>query len=147
MTLAKPLAGGLPIGAILMTDRVASTMEYGGHGSTFAGGPLICAVALHVFDRISAPSFLAHVRETGEYLKERLEEINSAHIKEIRGRGLMVGIELDVEVGGVVSKGQEHGVLLVGSGQHVLRLVPPLVVNKSHVDTFIEKFTQILAGY
>jgi predicted acetylornithine/succinylornithine family transaminase len=147
MTLAKPLAGGLPIGAILMTDRVASTMEYGLHGSTFAGGPLVCAVALHVFDRISAPSFLAHVKETGAYLKERLEEVNSAHIKEVRGRGLMVGVELDLEVGSVISKGYEQGLLMVGSGQHVLRVIPPLIVEKNHVDTFVEKFSQILTEF
>jgi acetylornithine/succinyldiaminopimelate/putrescine aminotransferase len=145
MTLAKPLAGGLPIGAILMTERVASSMEAGGHGTTFAGGPLICAVASYVFDRISESSFLKHIGETGTYLHERLEEINSPHIKEIRGRGLMMGVETDLDVSKVIGKGQERGMLLVGSGTNVLRLVPPLIAEKQHVDTFIERITGILA--
>ncbi len=145
MTLAKPLAGGLPIGAILMTDRVAETMEVGLHGSTFAGGPLVCAAALHVFDRISQLAFLEHVTETGRYLCERLEEVNSPHIKEVRGRGLMVGVEFDLDVSQIVAKGYEQGLLLVGSGQSVLRLVPPLIAEKPHVDTLIEKLSSILA--
>src|SRR5258708_10458954 len=81
MTLAKPLAGGLPIGAILMTDRVAQTMELGLHGTTFAGGPLVCAVANHVFDRISEGGFLQHVTEVGGYLQARLQEVNRPNIK------------------------------------------------------------------
>jgi predicted acetylornithine/succinylornithine family transaminase len=145
MTLAKPLAGGLPIGAILMTDRVAATMEAGGHGSTFAGGPLICAAAGYVFDRISEPAFLQHVSEVGGYLKERLEEINSPHIKDVRGRGLMVGVEMDFDVSKLISKGYEKGLMLVGSGQNVLRLIPPLIAEKQHVDTLIERVTGILA--
>ncbi|HVO43091.1 MAG TPA: acetylornithine transaminase, partial [Aggregatilineales bacterium] len=80
MTLAKPLAGGLPIGAILMTERVASALQAGEHGTTFAGGPLVTAVAGYLFDRINQPEFLAHVAETGTYLRERLAEINSRHI-------------------------------------------------------------------
>jgi predicted acetylornithine/succinylornithine family transaminase len=144
MTLAKPLAGGLPIGAILMTDRVAAVLQAGDHGSTFAGGPLICAVASYVFERISDAAFLKHVIETGKYLKERLEEINSPHIKDVRGRGLMVGVETDLEISNVVAKGYEKGVLMVGSGQNVLRVIPPLIAEKQHVDTFVERLTGIL---
>ena len=146
MTLAKPLAGGLPIGAILMTDRVAETMEYGGHGTTFAGGPLICAVASYVFDRISDGTFLQHVTEVGGYLKERLEEVNSPHIKEVRGHGLMVGVEMDLDVSKIINAGYEHGVLMVGSGQSVLRVIPPLIAENQHVDLFVERLSEILAG-
>jgi acetylornithine/succinyldiaminopimelate/putrescine aminotransferase len=145
MTLAKPLAGGLPIGAILVTERVAAVMTYGDHGSTFAGGPLICAVAAHVFDRISASSFLAHVNEVGGYLMDRLHEINSPHIKDVRGRGLMVGVEFDTEADKIISAGHERGLLLVGSGTHVLRLIPPLIVEKQHVDVLADRLTGILA--
>jgi acetylornithine/succinyldiaminopimelate/putrescine aminotransferase len=145
MTLAKPLAGGLPIGAILVTERVAAVMVPGDHGSTFAGGPLICAAASHVFDRISAPAFLGHVREVGGYLKERLEEINSPTIREVRGRGLMLGVEFDLDVSKIVAKGYERGLMLVGSGQSVLRVVPPLIVEKPHADTFVERLSGILA--
>jgi predicted acetylornithine/succinylornithine family transaminase len=144
MTLAKPLAGGLPIGAILVTERVAAVMKAGDHGSTFAGGPLITAAASYVFDRINDPNFLTHVRETGQYLRERLEEVNSPHIQDVRGRGLMLGVQLDIEGSGVIEKGYEHGLMMVGAGSNVLRLVPPLILEKKHVDIFVERLTAIL---
>jgi predicted acetylornithine/succinylornithine family transaminase len=146
MTLAKPLAGGLPIGAALVTDRVAAAITPGDHGSTFAGGPLITAAACYVFDRINTPAFLAHVREVGAYLKDRLEEINSPHIVEVRGRGLMLGVEFDIEASHVVDHGLANGLLLVGAGANVLRVIPPLIVEKSHIDTFIERLAAILAA-
>ncbi len=105
MTLAKPLAGGLPIGAILTTEAVAAHIHPGDHGTTFGGGPFVTSVAKYVFDRVSQPEFLAHVAEVGDYLMERLEEINSPLIKEVRGRGLMVGMELTVDVSPVVDGG------------------------------------------
>jgi acetylornithine/succinyldiaminopimelate/putrescine aminotransferase len=145
MTLAKPLAGGLPIGAILATDRVAAAMSYGDHGSTFAGGPLICAVANYVFDRINDSAFLEHVNVVGTYLKERLEEINSPHIAEVRGQGLMVGVEFKGEVAPIIERGHQARLLLVGSGTNVLRVIPPLIVEKPQVDRFIERMTTILA--
>jgi predicted acetylornithine/succinylornithine family transaminase len=146
MTLAKPLAGGLPIGAILATERVASVMQPGEHGSTFAGGPLTCAAACYVFDRISDPAFLGNVREVGEYLVERLEEVNSPHIKQVRGRGLMLGVEMDIEASRVIEKGYSNGLMLVNAGPNVLRLLPPLIAEKPHVDVFIERLSTILAG-
>lgn len=144
MTLAKPLAGGLPIGAILATDRVAAAMSYGDHGSTFAGGPVITAVACYVLDRIRQPEFLRNVRQTGEYLKERLVEINSPHIKEVRGRGLMTGVELDIEAAPLIEKAYDHNLLILNAGTNVLRLVPPLIAQKTDVDTFVERFTAVL---
>lgn len=145
MTLAKPLAGGLPIGALLMTDAVASAMHVGEHGTTFGGGPMITSVALSVFNRISDPKFLAHVQETGDYLMERLSEINSPHIKDVRGRGLMIGSELDMDVPQVLEKGYAHGLLLIKARERVVRFVPPLVFQKAHVDELIEKFAEVLA--
>jgi predicted acetylornithine/succinylornithine family transaminase len=146
MTLAKPLAGGLPIGAALVTERVAEVMSLGDHGSTFAGGPLVAAAACYVFDRINNPAFLAHVSEVGTYLKERLEEINSPHRVQVRGRGLMVGFELDIEAVKVVRKGYEHGLLLVNAGANTLRFLPPLILEKSHVDKLAERLSAILAA-
>lgn len=146
MTLAKPLAGGLPIGALLATERVASALTYGDHGSTFAGNPLITAVANYVFDRISAPEFLAHVQRVGGYLKARLAAINSPKIKEVRGRGLMLGVEFTGDLAGsVVEQGYAHGLLLVGSGTNVLRVIPPLIVTERECDLFVERLTAILA--
>ncbi len=144
MTLAKPLAGGLPIGALLMTDAVASAMHVGEHGTTFGGGAFITSVALSVFNRIGDPKFLAHVNETGNYLMERLSEINSPHIKEVRGRGLMIGVELDIDAGKVTEKGYAHGLLLIKAREKVVRFVPPLVFQKQHVDELTDKFAKIL---
>lgn len=145
MAVAKPLAGGLPIGAILMTERVASAMHVGEHGTTFGGGPFITSVALYVFNRISEPQFLAHVNEVGNYLLERLTEINSPHIKEVRGRGLMIGVEMDVDAAKIRERGYAHGLLLIQARDKVVRFVPPLVFQKSHADELVDKFTRILA--
>ena len=146
MTLAKPLAGGLPIGAILVTDEVAGAMNPGDHGSTFSGGAVVTRAAEVVVNRVMSAGFLEHVQAVGDYLLERLAEINSPHITDVRGRGLMAGIELDIAPAGVVSAGYEHGLLLVSSGTNVVRFVPPLIVQKQHVDELIDKLTLILEG-
>ena len=144
MTVAKPLAAGLPIGAILVTEAVASAIEPGDHGTTFAGGPLVTSVAKMVMERVSQPQFLEQVESVGAYMRERLEEINSPHIVEIRGRGLMNAVEFDMPVASFVQQGYEQGLLLVNAGPNVLRFVPPLIMENHHIDTFIEKFTPIL---
>lgn len=146
MTLAKPLASGLPIGAVLMNDKVHQSLSPGDHGSTFAGGALVCAVAEHVVQRISSPDFLRHVQEMGEYLVERLQEINSPHIQEIRGRGLMVGVELDIPIAPIIQAGYNNGLLLVSAGENTLRLIPPLIIEKDDLDIFIDRFTAILSN-
>lgn len=144
MTLAKPLAAGLPIGAILVTQAVADNIKPGDHGSTFAGGPLVTNVACHVIERISQSDFLGHVQEVGEYLLEHLAEINSPHIVDVRGRGLMAAIELDMEAAPIIKAGYEHGLLLVNAGPNTVRFVPPLIVQQSDVDHLIGKLTTIL---
>jgi predicted acetylornithine/succinylornithine family transaminase len=125
MTLAKALGGGLPIGATLMTDAVAHVMEPGDHGSTFAGGPVICRAAQVVLERVSDPAFLAHVTE-------------------VRGLGLMVGVEMDIDVIPLSKAGHEHGVLMINAGPNVLRLLPPLIVEETHIDRFIDALQTIL---
>ncbi|RME85456.1 MAG: aminotransferase class III-fold pyridoxal phosphate-dependent enzyme, partial [Caldilineae bacterium] len=142
---AKPLANGLPIGAVLVTERVAEVIQPGDHGTTFAGGPFVTAVANVVVRRISDPDFLAHVRETGAYFKERLEEINSPHIQEVRGRGLMLGVQLDIEALPIIRKGYEHGILLLNAGPNVLRLIPPLIISRAEVDLAVERIAAILS--
>lgn len=144
MTLAKPLAGGLPIGAILTTEAVASTLKPGDHGSTFAGGPFVTAVANVVLNKIRQPAFLQSVSEVGEYLMERLAEINSPLIKDVRGKGLMQGVELTVSAGPLIQAGYEKGLLLVNAGDNVLRLIPPLIVQKTDVDNLITTLSEIL---
>ncbi len=144
MTLAKPLAGGLPVGAILTTDAVAGAMAPGDHGSTFSGGAVVMRAAQVVVKRVLSDGFLAHVKEVGDYLLERLAELNSPHIVYVRGRGLMAGIELDIAPAGIVNAGYEEGLLLVSSGTNVIRFVPPLIIEKAQVDELIEKLTGIL---
>lgn len=144
MTIAKPLAAGLPIGAILARESIASALKPGDHGSTFAGGPLVTSVASYVIDKVSQPEFLDHVTDVGNYLQERLSEVNSPLITEIRGRGLMVAVQMSIDVAPVIKLGYEHGLLMVNAGTDVIRLVPPLIMNRGDVDYFIDRFTKIL---
>ncbi len=144
LTVAKPLAGGLPIGAILMRQKVADAMHPGDHASTFAGNPFTTHVANYVVERVSQPEFLAAVKEKGAYLMEMLEELNSPHIVEIRGKGLMVGVELDVEAGPVMTKGFDRGILLVTAGPNVVRFVPPLTISKDELAQAVNILGEIL---
>lgn len=144
LTVAKPLAGGLPIGAILMRQKVADAMHPGDHASTFAGNPFTTHVANYVVGRVAQPDFLAAVKEKGDYLMEMLEELNSPHIVEIRGKGLMVGVELDVEAGPVMTKGFDRGILLVTAGPNVVRFVPPLTISKEELAQAVNILGEIL---
>ncbi|NLX10911.1 MAG: aspartate aminotransferase family protein [Chloroflexi bacterium] len=145
MTVAKALGGGLPIGATLLSDRVAAVMHPGEHGSTFAGGPVICRVADLVLQRVSDPAMLAHINEMGALLVERLQELNSPHIREVRGRGLMVGVEFDSEVAPLIQAGYRYGLLLINAGPNVLRLLPPLIVGEAHIEEFVNKLQVTLS--
>ncbi|KAL2936615.1 Acetylornithine aminotransferase mitochondrial [Bienertia sinuspersici] len=141
MTLAKPLAGGLPIGAALVTERVSSTISPGDHGSTFAGGPLVCHAALTVLDKILSPGFLPSVSQKGQYLKEQLTEklAGNRHVREVRGQGLIVGIELDVPVGPLVDACRNSGLLILTAGKgNVVRLVPPLTISEQELEAGAE---------
>lgn len=137
MTLAKPLAGGLPIGAVLVTEKVASAINFGDHGSTFAGSPLVCNAALTVLEKISKPSFLASVSKKGQYFKEILQEKlgGNSHVKEIRGIGLIIGIELDVPAAPLVDACRNSGLLILTAGKgNVVRLVPPLIITEQELE-------------
>ncbi len=134
MTLAKPLANGLPIGAILLTEAVAAAVGPGEHGSTFAGGPVVCRAAQVVFDRISEPGFLAAVAATGDTLRQRLHDLDSPHVIEVRGAGLLVGVELDTAAAPIMAAARERGLLVINAGDNVLRLAPPLIISHDHVD-------------
>ncbi len=136
LVAAKPLGGGLPIGAILVTEHVASFIHAGDHGSTFAGGPLVCSVALAVFRKLSDPQFLARVQEVGGYLGQRLSELQGSHGKvvEVRGRGLMRGVQVAGSAAAVRDAAQEDGLLVATAGDDVVRLVPPLIIDRKDVD-------------
>lgn len=141
MTLAKPLAGGLPIGAVLVTEKVAAAINYGDHGSTFAGSPLVCKAAITVLDKISNPSFLSSVLDKGKYFKDLLIQKlgKKSHVKEIRGLGLIVGMELDVSASPLVDACQQSGLLILTAGKgNVVRMVPPLIITKQELDQAVE---------
>ncbi|WP_129671875.1 aspartate aminotransferase family protein [Candidatus Chloroploca sp. Khr17] len=137
MTLAKPLAGGLPIGAILLGQHVADTIHVGDHGTTFGGNPLATAVGSVVFKRINDPAFLSHVREVSSYLDESLQDLAAdlpGRIRELRGRGLMRGVALNVPAAPVREIAQQQGLLVATAGDDILRLVPPLITETGHID-------------
>ncbi|XP_024398741.1 acetylornithine aminotransferase, mitochondrial [Physcomitrium patens] len=145
MTLAKPLAGGLPIGAVLVTEAVASTISAGDHGSTFAGGPLVCQAALSVLDRIQAPGFLEHVAAKGGHLRAQLREKigTNPHVKEIRGVGLLIGVELDVPAAPLVEAALQAGLLILTAGNgYVVKLAPPLTISEAELNRAVD----IIAG-
>jgi acetylornithine/N-succinyldiaminopimelate aminotransferase len=144
IALAKSLGGGLPIGALLVNNRTADAIHPGDHGSTFAGGPLVTRVAQVVLRRVSDPAMLAHVREVGGYLLEQLRRIESRHIVDVRGRGLMCALELDMSAAPVIQAAYKHGLLLVNAGANVIRFVPPLIVEKQHIDMMIARLTSAL---
>ncbi|XP_057953388.1 acetylornithine aminotransferase, mitochondrial-like isoform X2 [Malania oleifera] len=147
MTLAKPLAGGLPIGAVLVTERVAAAINSGDHGSTFAGGPLVCNAAIAVLDKISNPAFLASVSEKGQYLKDMLTRKlgGNSHVRKVRGRGLIIGIELDVPASPLVDACRKSGLLILTAGEgNIVRLVPPLIISEQELDHAVEILSECL---
>lgn len=144
MTLAKPLAGGLPIGAVLVTEAVARSMQPGDHGSTFGAGPLVCRAAQVVFDRISGDGFLDSVRANGEYLRGCLRKLTDSRIVEVRGAGLLVGVEFNTSVTPLVSALAEKGLIVLNAGDNVLRLCPPLIVTREQIITAVGVMSESL---
>jgi acetylornithine/succinyldiaminopimelate/putrescine aminotransferase len=145
LTLAKPLAGGLPMGATLLTERVASTIQPGDHATTFGGGPFVATVALEVVRRIADPAFLADVRRRGDHLASRLERLRShPAVLETRGTGLMWGIELQVAAGPVIAAALDAGLILTAAGERVIRLLPPLVIGRDDIDEGIDILHAVL---
>ena len=138
MTIAKPLAGGLPIGVTLVTERVASAIEPGDHGSTFGGGPLVCRAAQVVLRRIATPDFLAGVRRASDRLLQGLRALRSPRLTELRGEGLLIGVEFETPVAPLVRAALERGLVLITAGDNVLRLAPPLVITEPEIDAGLE---------
>ena len=131
LTLAKPLAGGLPMGAILVSQEIAATIEPGDHGTTFGGGPLVAAVAAYVVDRLSDPSLLKAVRENGEWLGEQLGTMarRSGKVRAIRGAGFIWGLDVVGLANDIVKRGWDEGLLVLTAGDHTIRILPPLIMS------------------
>jgi len=149
-TLAKPIANGLPMGAMLCTDEAARAISPGMHGTTFGGGPLACAVAIAVVDTMKQEKLLAHVREVGGYFKQQLEVLKKKHdsILEVRGMGLMLGIELDsAELAKrAAAEMMAQRIIINRTSETVLRFLPPFVLEREHVDHAIAALDGILAA-
>lgn len=147
MTLAKALAGGAPIGAMLARDEVAAAFTPGTHGSTFGGNPLVCAAAVATIHAILEENILEHTVETGEFLQSELRTLAKKYsfVKEVRGIGLMVGMPLSIPAADIVRKGHERGLLLNAVHDTVLRFVPPLIVTKQEIMQMITLLDGIFA--
>jgi acetylornithine/N-succinyldiaminopimelate aminotransferase len=146
LTLAKPLAGGLPMGAVLMTEPIAAAMQYGDHGTTFGGGPFVASVALHVLDRLSDPALLKHVRETGAWFGHELGEIahRTSRIRQVRGAGFIWGIDVMGTAAHVVSEAMAHGLLVLTAGEYTVRILPPLVATKDELARGLQILEEVL---
>jgi acetylornithine/N-succinyldiaminopimelate aminotransferase len=132
LTLAKPLAGGLPMGAVLMSEEIAATIQPGDHATTFGGGPLVSTVAAHVLERLSDPGLLESVRENGAWLGEQLDGIarRSGKVRAIRGIGFIWGLDVLEPAGDIVKRGWDEGILTLTAGEHTLRILPPLIMDR-----------------
>jgi acetylornithine/N-succinyldiaminopimelate aminotransferase len=148
VVVAKPLAAGLPLAAILAREEVAQAFSPGMHGTTFGGGPLQCRLALKVLEILERPGFLAHVGEVGAYFRAQLERLRAELpvIREVRGDGLMMAVELVTSGKSVVQQGLEAGVLMNCTQEKVLRFLPPLIVEPRHVDELVAVLRPILAA-
>ncbi len=150
-TLAKPIAGGIPMGALLCTEEAAKAFHPGMHGTTFGGNPLACAAAIAVLDTIKRDGILAHITEVGSYFIERLNTLARSQptIKEVRGLGLMIGVELnDANLAGDIARElMERRIIINRTSDTVLRFLPPYILEKKHVDIAIEALTELLTQH
>ena len=147
MTVAKALGCGVPVGAFLMTQKVADkSLAPGDHGTTYGGNPFVGAAVSAVFDQFKELSIVDHVNEVAPYLAKRLDELVEKYdcLTAQRGMGLMRGLVCTLPVGKVSAKALENGLIVITAGSDVLRFVPPLVIEKEHVDEMVEKLARTL---
>ncbi len=146
MCLAKPFAGGLPIGITIATESIMSTFKIGEHSTTFSGSPLVCAAGCAAIDALLEEKLAEKAELNGKYFKTKLEALMAKHkiVKEVRGLGLMLGMELRYDVYGVILKAIQKGVLVIDAGRTVIRLLPPLVITKEQIDRVVAVLDEAL---
>jgi acetylornithine/LysW-gamma-L-lysine aminotransferase len=146
MCLAKPFAGGLPIGITVATENIMSSLHVGEHSSTFSGSPLVCAAACAAIDALVKDKLAERAATLGGYFKAKLEELQAKYkiVKEVRGLGLMLGMELRYDVRNIILKAMEKGVLILDAGRNVLRFLPPLVIEKEQIDKTISVLDEVI---
>ena len=148
VTVAKPLAGGLPLGAMLATEQFASALSPGMHGTTFGGGPLVCAVAVEFLSVIEDKKLLANIRERGAQLRSGLEALARKYtfITEVRGEGLMLGVQLNIPGAPIVDEALNQGVIINCAHETTLRLLPPFIVTAAQVKQFLKKMDSVFSA-
>ena len=146
ITVAKSLGGGVPIGAMLTTDDLAQHLGPGTHASTFGGNPLVCAAALAALEALEAEQLMANARKVGAYFRQRLEELQARHqaVREVRGLGLMIGVELDRDARPFLLKALERGFIINCPKETVWRFLPPLVITEADVDRAVGVLDELL---
>lgn len=147
VTVAKPLAGGLPLGAFIANEKFAGAFTPGLHGTTFGGGPIVCAVALEFLKTLEDEKLLANVRERGEELRQGLEKLQSRFefIREVRGEGLIVGLDLSIEGAPIAEEALKRGLIINCTHEHILRMLPPFVVRAQEIREFLKTLEVVLA--
>jgi acetylornithine/N-succinyldiaminopimelate aminotransferase len=148
VTVAKPLAAGLPLGAIIANEEFASVFTPGVHGTTFGGGPLVCAAALEFLTIVEEEDLLSYVRERGAELLAGLKKLSARFnfIREVRGQGLMLGVELSCDGAPIVEEALRRGLVINCTHDHILRLLPPFIIRKRDIAEFLAKFEAVLAA-
>lgn len=146
MCLAKPIAGGLPIGVTIAKEEVMSSLKVGEHSTTFSGSPLVCAAGCAAIDVLLEEKLTERAAALGAYFKAKLEELQAQYriVKEIRGLGLMLGMELRFDVLNILLKTMERGVLILDAGKTVVRFLPPIVIEKSQIDKAVSVLDTVL---
>ncbi len=150
LTMAKALGCGVPVGAFAASERVAEAMCPGDHGTTYGGNPLATAAVCKVFEIYKDKDIVNHVNEISPYLKEKLETLQSRYgsiIKDVRGMGLMYGIELDMPASQVVTEALENNLILIPAGSNIIRFVPPLIIEKEHIDTMYNILDKVFGNF
>ena len=147
LTLAKPLAGGLPMGAVLLDEQIAASIRPGDHATTFGGGPLVATVALHVLGRVSDAGLLAGIRDRGAWLGHELHAIGArtGRVRAVRGTGYMWGIDVTIPASEVVAASLEEGLLVCTAGEHTVRLLPPLIATQNDLANGLRILERTLA--
>jgi len=144
LTLGKGLAGGIPVGATLINQKIGNSIFKGLHTSTFGGNPLACAGVMATLNKIDS-RLLKHVTEMGSYFIKKLKSIKSSSILDVRGQGLMIGVDVKEDRNGLLKKLQGEKILAIPAGDTVVRFLPPFIVEKKHIDETVNKFRQILS--
>ena len=146
MCLAKPFAGGLPIGITVAKENVMSALKIGEHSTTFSGSPLVCAAGCAAIEALVEENLTKRAQEMGGYFKAELEKLHTKHriVKEVRGLGLMLGMELRFDVLNVIMKAAAKGVLILDAGRTVVRMLPPLVIQKDQIDRVVTVLDEVL---